>query len=79
MSEKVFLKQDGMECTVDFEQLKELLREGYVKPQAQMRAEDETTWNLESLRRSKGKFFTMRRITVNGTKLIFLLDNQFRR
>jgi hypothetical protein len=44
MSEKVFLKQDGMECAVDFEQLKELLREGYVKPYAQMRAENETTW-----------------------------------
>ncbi|MDR2762767.1 MAG: hypothetical protein LBB88_09220 [Planctomycetaceae bacterium] len=44
MSDKIFVKQDGVEYAVEMNQLKELLRDGYVKPQAQMRNENDTAW-----------------------------------
>jgi hypothetical protein len=44
MNKKIFIKQDGVESTVDIDQLKVLLRDGCVKPQAQMRNEGETMW-----------------------------------
>lgn len=44
MSDKIFIKQDGVECAVDMDQLKELLRKDCVKPQAQMRKEGDSGW-----------------------------------